>query len=119
MKVSDDLKTALMECFNEASAGGISQATKENAQELEKELSSPEMFDLCVEIGIIDEEDILWQIEDQTGQAMTSIPDPIKEQVVMSSGVTAVGAIEMIFEQKRLMDDMTQDMAQKLANLQP
>lgn len=127
MGISEDLKLALMECFNQAAIGRIDPETKENAIELESgELGNIDIFDLCAEIGIVDEDSILQQIEQQTGQVMTSIPDAIKEQIVVGNQLSAVQGIEDIFEQKRQfaeaqkqIENIADDVANRLANLEP
>lgn len=127
MKISEDLKLALMECFNQAASGSIDEKTKENALELEREeLTKVDIFDLCVELAVIDEDSILFQIEQQTGQVLTAIPDPIKIQIVEDNQLSAVDSIEEIFIQldqiekaKKQVEHIANDVADRLARLEP
>lgn len=127
MKISEDLKLALMECFNQAASGNIDPQTKENALELEREeLSKIDIFDLCVELDMLDEDGILFQIEQQTGQVLTAIPDPIKIQIVEDNQLSAVDSIEEIFVQMKQIEqaqkqvsEIVDNVADRLASLKP
>lgn len=117
MAITTELKEALVACFNEAADGGMTPATRDTARDLEKSLTDIEVFDLCTELGLIDRDEMLAQLEAQTGQVMTTIPDKVKEQVVQMQSLSAVNLIDITFQQKRMVDDITSDLPDRLGKL--